>query len=272
MMLFSKRFPWLWLAIGACLVLLALLLPASRPTAAQTVPTFTVTDVVRNTSVTIKTTDFPANRTWTVTMGAMGTRGVGGTVVGTLDSGASGNLTATFNIPASLANSSQIAIRLESSPYYSYNWFYNYNTAPSTPAPTATPGPTVMPAPTVTPGPTATPAPTNTPAPPPPTPVPGYAGTPSFMVCSVVRNSSVTIKTTNFPPNLTFTVLMGGMGTRGVGGYDAGTFNSGAGGTFSQTLTIPAALVNAYQIAIRAQSGVYYAYNWFYNSTANVCP
>ena len=260
-MLSRIRFRWLaWLALGCLAALLALLLPASRSTAAEVIPTFTITDVVRNNSVTIQTANFPAHRTWTVTMGLMGTRGVGGVAAGTWDSGTGGSLTATFTIPASLADTHQIAIRLESGSYYSYNWFYNNNTAPAPPAPTATPGPT------------PTPVPTSTPAPPPPTPIPGYTGTPSFMVCSVVRNSSVTIKTTNFPRHLTFRVLMGEMGTQGVGGYDAGTFDSAAGGSLIQTFTIPASLANASRIAIRAQSGSYYAYNWFYNNTANVCP
>ncbi len=77
--------------------------------------------------MTIKTNNFPANDTFVVRMGAMGTRGVNGIKVDQISSGSGGELTLTFNIPASLQGSRQIAIRLESpgSGYYSFNWFYN---------------------------------------------------------------------------------------------------------------------------------------------------
>jgi hypothetical protein len=63
---------------------------------------------------------------------------------------------------------------------------------------------------------------------------------------------------------------MGPMGTRGVGGYNMGSFNSGAGGTMTQTFAIPAALYGSYRISIRTQNSPtgYYSYNWFYNNTA----
>jgi hypothetical protein len=85
--------------------------------------------VERDTSVTIRTANFPAGQAFTVRMGAMGTRGVGGVVVATTDSGTGGTLEATYSIPEALKGSYQIAIRLESpSGYYSYNWFYNSTT------------------------------------------------------------------------------------------------------------------------------------------------
>jgi len=64
-------------------------------------------------------------------MGAFGTTGVGGYTVGTLNSGAGGALTATFNIPQQLAGSYRIALRAQTAgayPFFAYNWFYN-NTA-----------------------------------------------------------------------------------------------------------------------------------------------
>jgi hypothetical protein len=64
-------------------------------------------------------------------MGPFGTQGIGGYVVGTLNSGAGGALTATFNIPSQLAGASQIAIRAQTAqanPFFAYNWFWN-NTA-----------------------------------------------------------------------------------------------------------------------------------------------
>jgi hypothetical protein len=66
-----------------------------------------------------------------VSMGPMGTRGINGYVIGTTDSGVGGSQQYSYAIPAALANSYQIAIRLQSpySGYYAFNWFYN-NTYP----------------------------------------------------------------------------------------------------------------------------------------------
>jgi hypothetical protein len=247
--------------------------------------------VTRDQNVTFETNNFPRGQLFTVTMGAFGTRGVGGIVVGTLDSGNGGVLQATYNIPAQLAGSNRIAIRAQTShanPFFAYNWFFNTTTGQ--PAPTATPLPP-PPTPTPTPGPgtggqpTATPTPmvptpmVPTPVPPTPTPVPPppappYTGIPTFTVCSVAANSSVTIRTSNFPRAQIFTVTMGAFGTRGIGGTVVGTIDSGAGGSGSYTFAIPAHLAGAYRIAIRAQTGhanPFFAYNWFYNTTATVC-
>lgn len=212
------------------------------------IPTFSISAVQADTNVTIQTNNFPANQTFTITMGPMGTQGVNGIVVGTLNSGAGGALSATYNIPEQLRGSYQIAIRAQTSqanPYFAYNWFYNNTTAGS-------PGKGGE-------GSTTT---------------PGYTGIPTFTVCSVTRDQMVTIRTTNFPPNQTFTVTMGRMGTQGINGIVVGTLPSGAGGQLTASYNIPAQLAGAHQIAIRAQTGQaypFYAYNWFFNTTATVC-
>jgi LysM repeat protein len=135
--------------------------------------------------------------------------------------------------------------------------------APGTPAPTAT-GPT--PAPSATATPTRTPTPTATGGTPVPT-TPPFA-IPTITIVAIVRNTSVTVQTANFPPNQSFNVTMGPIGSAGVGGYAAGTVNSGAGGVFTATVTIPTQMANASAIAIRLQSSAgYYSYGWFYNTT-----
>ena len=60
-------------------------------------------------------------------MGAFGTLGIGGTQVATFNSGAGGNFSATFNIPAALQGSTRIAIRMQSTVggFFAYNWFWN---------------------------------------------------------------------------------------------------------------------------------------------------
>jgi LysM repeat protein len=201
------------------------------------IPTFSIVSVEKDKSVTIKTRDFPSNDTFEVLMGPFGTRGINGKLVETIDSGKGGSFTASFKIPASLRGSRQIAIRLQSSTgsgYFAYNWFYN-NTAGSGSASTSS----------------------------------GYTGFPTFSIVSVVRNKTVTIKTSNLPPNDEFNVYMGEMGTKGVNSIKVDTTSSGKGGTQTLSYTVPGALKGSYQIAIRMQSPTsgYFAYNWFYNNT-----
>jgi LysM repeat protein len=197
------------------------------------VPTFSISSVVRDNTVTIQTANFPPNDTFNVLMGKFGTQGVNGVKVGTFKSGSGGSLSATFNIPASLQGRSKIAIRLQSptSGYFSYNWFYNYNSS-------GTSGGTSS----------------------------GYSGIPTFSISSVSPDKTVTVKTNNFPKNMKFDVLMGAFGTAGINGIKVSTIDSGNGGSFNATFDIPASLAGSHRIAIRLQSSSgYYAYNWFYN-------
>ena len=244
--------PMLLLAALISLIIVAPARSSEDPAAASSgIPTFSIVSVDAGKTVTIQTSNFPANQAFTVTMGPMGSKGVNGTVVGTLNSGAGGTLNATFNIPAALQSAYQIAMRAQTAhanPFFAFNWFYN-NTSGTGGVPPATPPP-------------------STPAPPP------FTGIPTFTVCGVNQNKDVTIKTNNFPANQSFTVRMGPFGTQGIGGYVVGTLNSGAGGALTATFNIPAQLVGSSRIAIRAetaQANPFFAYNWFFNTTAIVC-
>jgi hypothetical protein len=225
--------------IAIVLIGVSIVPAAASMGASITIPTFSIVSVVTDKTVTIKTNNFPANDTFTVTMGVYGTKGIGGIVVGTTNSGKGGSFVATYNIPSSLAGSSRIAIRLQSptSGYYAYNWFYNDTTDEVT-----------------------------TPS--------GYKGYPYFFIESVTRDKSVTIKAHNFPANDKFTVRMGAYGTMGVSGIIVTTTETGAGGSFTATYDIPSSLAGSYRIAIRLESSTsgYYAYNWFYNNTTSVSP
>lgn len=197
-------------------------------------PTISIESVDIGKTVTIKTHNFPANDTFDVLMGKMGTKGVGGTKVDTIETGTGESKTYTFNIPDGLKGDKQVAIRLQSSKsgYFSYNWFWN-----------------------VTSGGGGTP--------------PGVI--PTFSIVSVEAGKTVKIETKNFPANDTFDVLMGKMGTKGVGGTKVETIDSGAGGTLTFTFNIPDSLKNDKQIAIRLQStkSGYFSYNWFWNNTSS---
>ncbi len=213
---------------------------------AFTIPTFDIVSVDKDVSVTIETANFPADQTFTVRMGAFGTLGVGGTVVGTTDSGTGGTFQATYDIPASLKGSARIAIRMDSPQgFFSFNWFDN-----NTGTVTATP----------TPGPTSTPSPTSVPS----------TKIPTFSIDSVVVDDKVSITTNNFPANKDFTVRIGKYGTLGVGGVVVGTTNSGSGGSFDATYSIPDSLKGQSRLAIRmdSTSGGFFAFNWFWNSTS----
>jgi hypothetical protein len=233
------------------IILSAIVIPVSASTRSSVsgytgFPTFSIESVVVDKSVTIKTNNLPPNDTFTVTMGKIGSLGVGGTVVKNTDSGTGGSQTLTYDIPSTLVGQSLVAIRLQSptTGYYAYNWFFNDTTA-SAPAPQPTPTPSATPSPS------------------------GYSGFPTITITAVKQGQTVTVSGINFPPADTFTVLMGAIGSRGIGGKDAGTTNTGRGGSFTETFTIPSSLAGADQIAIRLQSPTsgYFAFNWFWNAT-----
>ena len=207
--------------------------------APKIIPTFVITTVEEDKWVEIQTDNFPAADHFIVTMGAMGSKGINGIIIGTTYTGPGGRFTMKYDIPSALKGSYQIAIRLESptSGYYAYNWFYNNTLNPQDPEPDEPDG---------------------------------YSGYPTFSISSVNKGKTVTINPKNFPPNDSFYVRMNWMGTRGVAGAIVETVTTNAKGKLSNTTyEIPDFLEDAYQVAIRLESPTsgYYAYNWFYNNT-----
>ena len=262
--------------IAALILTLAIAIPLGTAKAYTGFPTFDIISVEKDVSVTIQTVNLPPTQTFTVRMGKMGTNGVGGEIVKTFDSGTGGVQKMTFNIPASLKGLAQIAIRMDSTPggWFAYNFFIN--SVSSTAVPTTAGGATATPTKTAT-GPTPTKTPTGptptktatkvvTPA---ATKIPGYSGIPTISIIAVVKDSTVTIKTNNYPPSQVFTVRMGAFGTKGIGGTVVGTTDSGKGGVFEATYTIPEAMKGKLLIAIRLDSPAgFYSYNWFWNNNA----
>ncbi|HEX7555574.1 MAG TPA: hypothetical protein VF338_03035, partial [Leptolinea sp.] len=58
-------------------------------------------------------------------------------------------------------------------------------------------------------------------------------------------------------------------GTAAVGGVEVSSTDTGKGGDFTATYTIPDSLKGIEAIAIRMDSTAgYFAYNWFYNSSS----
>ena len=199
-------------------------------------PTFTITSVEEDESVSLVTYNLPPDQTFTIRMGAYGTYALDGVYVGTLDSGKGGTLTPTFKIPDKLKGLSTIAIRMDCpAGLYAYNWFYNNTAAVTIP------------------------------------PAPGYTGIPTFGINAVVKGKTVTIAGKDFPAGQTFTVTMGEYGTYGISGIKVGTYESGTGGSFTKTFDVTSSLAGNSRIAIRLEtdSGYFYAFNWFYNNTTN---
>lgn len=94
-------------------------------------PTFWISAVTRDNTVTVVANNLPAHDTFQLLMGPMGTRGINGYWVTNFDTGSGGTQTLTFSIPAALYGSHRISIRMESitgSGYFAYNWFYNNTT------------------------------------------------------------------------------------------------------------------------------------------------
>jgi len=103
--------------------------PVATSTATPITPTISIVSHVKDETVTIKTDHFPASQTFEVRMGKIGTQGIKGILVSTVDSGKGGTFTGTYDIPSELHGQAIIAIRLEcKAGWYSYNWFNNTTT------------------------------------------------------------------------------------------------------------------------------------------------
>jgi hypothetical protein len=184
--------------------------------------------------VTLKTFNFPEDETYVVLMQVYHTTD-DPYEVGALDTEDDGSLTKTFDIPEALKTAHQLDIRVESEEgdLIASTWFTNQAGES------------------------------------------GGAGEdseediPRLIILSVVKNEAVEIETRHFPPEKTFQVLMGEMGTEGIDGIEVGTFESNDGGSIKGTFGIPDDLHDSNMIAIRLQTSdnTTYTYNWFYNAT-----
>lgn len=211
--------------------------------------TFSVVEVAKDNYVTIKTHSVPSNVFFNVSMGHKKANGsIDWQNLPDLDTGNGGAFKTSINIPAALHGKTNLVLRLTQAKKNGKVFKYTQSFSNSSYTSSGTGG----------------------------YGDPYYYGgyyyhtIPTFSIIRVRRNNTVTIRTHNFPAGVTFDVLMGPMGTRGVGGYYVGTLHSGSGGTLEATYSIPPALYNSYQISIRTQNWPtgYYSFNWFYNNNA----
>ncbi len=197
-------------------------------------------------SVTIRTSNFPSNVLFDVSIGTKGANGQYQWVaVGQIDSGKGGSFKQQFTIPAAYAAQARLFVRIvQARKGTTVDHWFNNTAAGGT----------------------------------------GGAGgwdwlrnygwwwgnIPTIWIAAVERNNRVLVYANNFPPGLDFNVYMGWMGTRGTNpGIHSGVFYAGEN---QKWFNIPAQLYDQYQISIRTQNQAtgYYSYNWFYNNTADV--
>ena len=218
--------------------------PASGSSSSSTNLELYIQSVEPDDNLSVRTGNFPAGTFYNVYMGKHGTNGLNGVLVARTNSGDGGSFGVDYTIPSQLYGQSIIDLRMVSDDGSSYAAVSFYNSsgggaAPSTSSGNSTTGSSSG----------------------------SYVSyVPTFSIVMVKPGESVTIRTYNFPPGQAFTVRMGPYGTFGINGEVVGTTDSGSGGSFDATYSIPESLKTAEAIAIRMDSSRgYYAYNWFTN-------
>jgi len=187
--------------------------------------------VEENEYVTMVMEKFPSNETYYVFMGEYGSYGMGGTLVSKLTTNDGGTFLATFPIPDDMDNEDRIAIRFQSASGKSvwWNWFYNDSGSYYSKYPYGTSDDDD-----------------------------DYDvdynqlqnGFPTFNVVEVVRSSSITVTTVNFPADVRWAVYMKDGSMDDTNWYEVSGFNS-EGSTQTMTLSIPADLRYKDKIAIK---------------------
>lgn len=236
-------------------------------------PYTSILNVVPDTEVTLQVFNFPPNKDFAVTMGPLGTRGIGGYAIGTQNSGEGGSFIVTYPIPAQLHGSDYISIRLESttSAHYAYDYFKNGVTSSSSSSTTTTTT-TAADSPSDQGGVVEADNPVLAGDAPETVNTSDWVlatGTyPMTKITVVEAGKTVTVTGSNFTKNDTYIVLMNWFGTRGINGVEVGTVETGDSSTFEQTFDIPESLADAASIAIRFESKntPYYSFDWFSNS------
>jgi hypothetical protein len=199
---------------------------------AAAVPTITILSVKAGESVTIKASNLPSDREFTARMDVMGDYALGGTLVGTNNSG-SGSFTATYTIPSALKDETRLAIRIDTpSGWFSYNWFDN-KTVGVTPTPT---------------------------------PAPATGGKPFITILGVEKDKSVTVQASRFPANTNFSIRVGPFYSFFKNYAVVGSVKSSDSGAFTFTVALPENVKGVELVTIRLDGGAgAYAFNAFTN-------
>jgi hypothetical protein len=172
-------------------------------------------------------------------MNKIGTKGVDGTLVGTISTDGNGEFTETFAIPSGLRSENRIAIRAESPKYawsYAYNWFENVTRGDSSSGGTSNSGAVIS-------------------------------------ILKVVEDRSVRFQAERLPASTRFNVWLGWQGRQGNVTYPnaAVALYSDRDGIMEETLEIPRELRDRSTLVLRletAGSSRVVATKWFVNSSS----
>jgi LysM repeat protein len=167
--------------------------------------------------VTLSATKLLANTRYSVYLGKYATYPTGAVLVGSVYTDAKGAFTKTYNLPGKLADVVKIWISVTNGRGdLATNWFINATSDNNT----------------------------------------GGIGSPAFKfsIASMKSDQWVKIKTSNLPANVSFNVLMGKSGSKGVNGTLVGTLRDEDGGTIRATYDIPSELHGKSKIDIRLEN------------------
>ncbi len=227
-----SRFSKIFLALLLMVFTLSLAAPVSAAD-----PRISIIAVKVDELITVRTSDFPANVTFTVRMDVAGNMGIDGIVVGETNSGIGGAFDVSYRIPAELRGVKTIAVRFESANgYYAYNWFNNRTSGTTTP-------------------------PVSTPS----NPIPVTGAKPALTIIGVEANDSVTVEARNLPAYTTFTVRIGPYYTFFRDYAIMPSVVSDAYGVARFTLDLPDVVMDESLVTVRIDGGGRYAFNAFRN-------
>ena len=210
-------------------------------------PAFLVTSVKKDQAVTVKVSGYPANKTFNILMGKIGTKAVNGVLVGSAETNSNGVFNLTVDIPAKLQGQTSIAIRIEAadgSGYYAYNWFYNRTQSTSGSEGNSGSGSEG-----------------------------GSTYTAGLIVTSVVEDKSVSFKAGNLLPNKTYSVYLDRKNSSDkVTGQWLAYVYTDANGYVSDTIQIPNSYKDRRELSLRLVSSnglSFVATSWFLNATSS---
>ncbi len=202
-------------------------------------PVFSVTSVKKDQTVTVSVSGYPANKTFNILMGKIGTKGVNGTLVGSGKTNNNGSFSATVDIPKKLQGLDTIAIRIEAqgnTGMYAYNWFYNKNQSGGSGG------------------------------------ADGGSYSSGLAVTSVVEDKSVSFKAGNLQPNRTYGVYLDRKNSNDkVSGKWVASVTTDSKGYVSATVDIPVEYKDRRELSLRLVSSdgkSFVATSWFLNATS----
>ncbi|NLG96289.1 MAG: hypothetical protein GX491_02910 [Chloroflexi bacterium] len=214
------------------LVLIAVL-SLSFPTSALAAPElavlvkFDIVETVAHESVTIRTVDFPIRTNFVVRIGEAKKQGVDGIIVAEFNSGAGGEIEATYQLPEEYKDTRILGIRIESADgYYGYNWFFN-NTRRL---------------------------------------IPDENRQPELVFSGVKKNQSATIEAKNLPARTKFTVRAGPYDRFYSAYVTLDPVQTGLDGSVKFDLQLPEALKDVENITVRLDGAGKYVVDTFKNA------